>query len=638
MLSGPNVFLKLLADDAPRAAFYDVLMHDREDDDSLERDIVLALQVRERITEHEKRRAELEALYTTAGDLTSIRNVDEVLLAIIRRARDLLGADVSYMTLVEGVRGPTCVRASVGTTSPAFDRLRLMPGSGLGGLVAERCTPIVTSNYLDDPQIPHRADVDEIVAGERLVAMLGVPLRTTSGVLGVLFAANRGERSFTPDEVSLLSYLAAHAAIAITNARLFEESQELARKVEASRVELLEHTGIVEASIREHEKLTELVVEGGGAAEVAASLQGLLGGAILIVDADERVVAVGARGEAELEKAARELAVAAGRLPEEEGGDPTPRMSVRQLTLPDGSPAVGYVLPVAAGQRSLGMLYAALTAHAEQWQVQILERAGAVVALVFMNDDLVAHTEQQARGDLVNDLIDAGSRDTETVIRRARMLGLDLRIPHVVLVAEAEGPVDTLVRRGSAVARELGGIVGERAQQVVVILPGNEHAAASMFRQVSRGRGVTAAFSGPSAGVEGISSAYDHARRCLRIQQHLAGTGKLADATSLGVYGLLASELSEVAVREIVHDRLRVLEEFDARHDSRLVETLEAYYAHKRRLAAAADALHVHINTLYRRLERVSKLLGPDWDDPDEALQTSLALRLRRLSQELTDD
>jgi DNA-binding PucR family transcriptional regulator len=103
--------------------------------------------------------------------------------------------------------------------------------------------------------------------------------------------------------------------------------------------------------------------------------------------------------------------------------------------------------------------------------------------------------------------------------------------------------------------------------------------------------------------------------------------------TSLGVFGLVAGELSESALHDLVHERLRPLEEFDAAQDARLVETLDAYYSHKRKLASAADALHVHVNTLYRRLERVAELLGPEWDSPDESLQTALALRLRQLSR-----
>jgi DNA-binding PucR family transcriptional regulator len=41
--------------------------------------------------------------------------------------------------------------------------------------------------------------------------------------------------------------------------------------------------------------------------------------------------------------------------------------------------------------------------------------------------------------------------------------------------------------------------------------------------------------------------------------------------------------------------------------------------------------LHVHVNTVAQRLERVASLLGEDWLEPDRALEIQLALRLRSL-------
>ena len=45
----------------------------------------------------------------------------------------------------------------------------------------------------------------------------------------------------------------------------------------------------------------------------------------------------------------------------------------------------------------------------------------------------------------------------------------------------------------------------------------------------------------------------------------------------------------------------------------------------------AKDRLHVHVNTVTQRLDRIAKLLGPDWQSPDRALELQLALRLHRL-------
>ena len=70
---------------------------------------------------------------------------------------------------------------------------------------------------------------------------------------------------------------------------------------------------------------------------------------------------------------------------------------------------------------------------------------------------------------------------------------------------------------------------------------------------------------------------------------------------------------------------------YDRRRGSDLLGTLEAYFAAGSSLRGAAAALHVHVNTVGQRLERVATLLGEDWQHPDRALELQLALRLRRL-------
>ncbi|GAB3844045.1 hypothetical protein GCM10029963_20040 [Micromonospora andamanensis] len=71
--------------------------------------------------------------------------------------------------------------------------------------------------------------------------------------------------------------------------------------------------------------------------------------------------------------------------------------------------------------------------------------------------------------------------------------------------------------------------------------------------------------------------------------------------------------------------------DYDARRGTALVRTLEAYFGVGGSLARAAEQLHVHVNTVTQRLERVGQLLGADWQRPDRALEVQLALRLHRL-------
>ena len=110
---GATEFLELILGDAAAIEYERPLVRARAAGaDSatlagLERVKLLALQVREAFAARRRRESELAALFDTAGDLAALRSVDEVLSAIVRRARQLLGTDVSYLTLHDDARGDT---------------------------------------------------------------------------------------------------------------------------------------------------------------------------------------------------------------------------------------------------------------------------------------------------------------------------------------------------------------------------------------------------------------------------------------------------------------------------------------------------------------------------------------------------
>ena len=88
------------------------------------------------------------------------------------------------------------------------------------------------------------------------------------------------ERAFSRDEVALLSSLAAHAAVALDNARLLAESRDALIGLERANTALREQSRDIELAVLAHDRLAELVLRGGGVAEVAAELAEVLGGAV----------------------------------------------------------------------------------------------------------------------------------------------------------------------------------------------------------------------------------------------------------------------------------------------------------------------------------------------------------------------
>jgi len=70
--------------------------------------------------------------------------------------------------------------------------------------------------------------------------------------------------------------------------------------------------------------------------------------------------------------------------------------------------------------------------------------------------------------------------------------------------------------------------------------------------------------------------------------------------------------------------------DYDAERGTELVHTLEIYFRCGANLSRAKAELHLHVNTVTQRLDRVTSLLG-DWQSPEQVLEVQLALRLLRL-------
>ncbi len=204
MAEGVSHLLDLLGRDASAVEFERPVVEARaaglpaHDIETLERAKRVALALREQLEAHRRREAELAALFQTASDLAALTSVDEVLAAIVRRARALLGRDIAYLCLNDDDRGDTYMRVTDGSVSAEFQAVRLPLGAGLGGLVAQQGVPIASADYFRDERFPHTTTIDSAVRAEGLVSILGVPLKRGSQVIGVLFAADRRRAGLLP--------------------------------------------------------------------------------------------------------------------------------------------------------------------------------------------------------------------------------------------------------------------------------------------------------------------------------------------------------------------------------------------------------------------------------------------------------
>lgn len=578
----------------------------------------LALRVRSELEGRRRREAELSALFETAHDLAGLRDLDAVLRAIVQRARSLLGTDVAYLSLNDPVRGDTYMRVTEGSVAARFQQLRLGMGEGLGGLVAQTARPYVTDDYFQDARFQHTRTIDAGVRDEGLVAILGVPLMLGHHVIGVLFAADRRARVFEREQIALLGSFAALAAAAIDTANLLAETRSALADLERANEIIQDRSGVIERASDVHDRLAELVLRGGGVHDVAAAVSQVLDGTVEFTEA----AAAPAR--------ALETSRAEGHAVRHEDD---------------------WIAAVTAGDELFGALVLRGHPGLDPVDQLTLERAAMVTSLLLLARRSAAEAEQRVRGELLDDLLDARDRDPRLLGDRARRLGADLTATHVVLAArldatapDADHEADAR-RRLWAAASHLAatghGLAAARDGGTVLLLPlarGDD--ATDLARRTARHLGTAvheAVTVGASAPVEdlvthpdAVAAAYTEARRCLDALGLLGRSGDGAAAEDFGFLGLLLA--GDRNVTGFVDRTIGPVVAYDERRGTDLVRTLDAYFACGMSPARTKDELHVHVNTVAQRLERVGRLLGDDWQSPGRALEIQLALRLHRLS------
>ncbi|MFJ3930324.1 helix-turn-helix domain-containing protein [Streptomyces sp. NPDC090029] len=622
--------LELLEKEAPAAAFEDLVRRAREAGAGgaelarLVRATDLSLSIRALFARRQQREAGLAALVDTARDLTLPYDLDALLKVITRRARLLLGLDMSWVTFDDLPAACSRVRAADGHASALTIGFTVPLDGGVGRRASDSTAPFWTSDYLPDESFVHSEVIDEVVRAEGLHAVMAVPLQYDGSILGVLYVADRHVRHFSPDEVSLMSSLADLAAVAIEKARLLEETRHEVVELEQGTTRALDSSAAAVHLRQVHGRLLDLVLGGGGLGVLAASSSEELGGALVIRDTAGRTLAAHppkaapAADEAEL----RRLLLDA-------------HTERRPLRLDDRT----WAASVSAGDEMLGAVVLAAEDTVTDHQVQLLELTAQVTAVVLLLRHGVAATEGQLREEFLRDLLRGSSQSAQALVEHGRRLSVDVDEPHVLVAARPEqGVRGRAVTWTSSYAHRHHGLKAVDGDVVVLLLPGTdpEGCARRVAGELGEVLGVpvTAGAAGPTADPTAIARTHAEARRCLDALTALGGPGGTATPGQLGFLGLLLADEPDVA--GFVDGTIGPVLDYDDQQYTELVPTLEAYFDSSSSPSRAAESLHVHPNTVSRRLERITELLGEDWQKPARLLQVQLALQLNRTRQVLS--
>ncbi|MEA2683814.1 MAG: PucR family transcriptional regulator, purine catabolism regulatory protein [Chloroflexota bacterium] len=579
---------------------------------------------------------ELLFLQRLSKAAASTTEPDALLRLIIEETTGAMQVEVCSIYLFEADNDEVVLTATNGLDTGNIGKARMKSGEGVTGWVAANREPLVVPDVTREPRFQFLRGVDQ----KRLTAMLSVPIVAGERTVGVVNVQSEQRRDFNKGDIDFLSAIAGQVAGII-------ERSEMHRRLEAQLEEIRGSQAI-------HERFTALALAGAGPGAILEAIGALRHGRVDLFDPGGfRLERPGGRAQG-LGVNRIEVPASMTRGSSSDPMDVTAGKPPRLMTL----------TPIRAGDDLLAVLAAEGARDDHPNHRRALEHGATVLALELVKERTAAEVERRLRGDLLEELLNhgLGAEEARRLAIQAERLGYRVAGRSWVVVVEPDdGGASAALESSSTqdrlhalvsdltVRRFPGSLVVTRPASFVLLVPVAEEGEGApspaelrslesfgdmvlkTISRVVRNGSFSLGIGNATQEVHDLPRAHDEARQSLRLSRRGGAVGRVSSYRNLGAFRLLLEVQNPAAVGRFVDETLGPLLRYQQGRRTPLVETLEHLSAHHWNRRAASRALHLHVNSLSYRVQRIEQLLGVSLEDAETRVALSIALRARSL-------
>lgn len=507
---------------------------------------------------------------------------------------------------------------------------------------------------------------DAVATEQGYCSLLSVPLLVSDKAFGVINCYTKQTHDFSAHEVILMESMANQAALAIESTGILAAHQARSRGLDGLNEELTAELVALRRADDVLGRLMEVVIQGGGLADIAGALARTLRATVIIDDANgQRLAIATASGEpVDGPLPATSGLPSPSAAPDDEQVDPNDRPDRSAGSVYDvpadpesGSELSGLMAEVLIDVEIVGHVSATAPVSAfGPVDRRLIARGALVVALAMLKDRTAQEVEWRLSRDFLDDFLDEEGQSSTALTARARQLGADLSVPHTVLVIRRDpqpaaggpgsGHRDEYAQRSllaivqrAAKARNAGNLTASRSDHIVVVLRDDDtdrtalDFAENLRREIHSytDGSATVSVSSPCADVLQYADYYHLACSALDLVQESGGTDRVVSLDAIGVYRLLLQVKRPRELLEFANSVLARLHAYDRRRGTELAHTLNVYMGQRCKVGMTATQLHVHGNTVTYRLHRIEELLEIDLSDPEALLHIKLAFMIENV-------
>lgn len=481
---------------------------------------------------------------------------------------------------------------------------------------------------VDDAQMTELGEADGSISLPERPWTWAFGLRGAGGLLGYIVVSSH----CGPDEQghfllsSLVGLTSAALSLAATGASQHESAGELSRlrterDTALRRLDTMRSKLHLQRSV--HETLARVAARGGGEHAITQALYELTGLSALVEDrfgnlrcwaGPDRPEPYPVRSSTHQEEMLRQVAREAGPV----------RIKDRLIAL---ARPRGDLLGVLALQDP--------GATADEHTMFALDHAQRSLAQELMHMRELTEVELRLRRQLIDDLLEG--TDETSAYARAEAVGHDLQRTHYVVVVHwpGNGADDSFTRavEQATATTSTRPLITRRGDRVVLLTearPDDDAVHAALAHELGTPEGAIGV-STRCDSPDSVPRCYQEALRALKVRQNSRQRSGTTFFEDLGLYRILGPGNDLRELEGFVREWLGPLIDYDAGHDTELVETLSRYFDCGGNYDDAAAALMVHRSTLRYRLQRIREISDRDLADVETRLNLQVATRVWKI-------
>jgi sugar diacid utilization regulator len=561
----------------------------------------------------------------------------------------IAAADAGVLHIYDKNKGYLKPMACAGFLWDKMQYLNLSPGESMTGVTFKSRMPRIFQNSHEvirtmDSMSPSNKILYELsiapikkAIGEnfKIQSVMCAPILIKGECIGVMAINSFAHGSFTENDLNLLITLSNLSAIALENARLYQDEKSKKEKLEELNdiIQLQNHQ--LYRINQTHESLMNLMLNDRSTLEFGVAVSNILVNPIIVYDNLLNVLTQQTPPALEIDInspsfIAELQSVLNNRKPS--------RIHANNI---NNLPCSVMLCPIVTSHEIFGVLAVIETnAMLSEQDVVLAEQCCLVLALDLLKIEAVYETEQRIKGDFLNELI--SEKNIGILHDRAKSLGLNADNSFVFMVADIEFNTDinqyALVKAAhrriqemietellnvspySLVIRKLNAFV------MILALPRNlDHAAA-----LKRSRSVANKINdiliksytniNNSIGIGRICrnfgdfmQSYQEAKQCVVLSKTKKDKNTVKDYVEMGAVQFILDQPKNNLL-QFAYGLLQPILDYPPNKRIELLKTLDAFLISGKRIKEAAALLEIHPNTLAYRIKRIEEILGCSFD------------------------